>query len=94
MRLTDPKAVLGGTTLPGYQPPNVDFKRFQLAGADLLVTAGWPQGDKSGSTVELRVYETFSGQFVFHVKQRPRRQTHVSHETFSAEGKAQAKILG
>ena len=65
MRLTDPKAVLGGTTLPGYQPPNVDFKRFQLAGADLLVTAGWPQGDKSGSTVELRVYETFSGQFVF-----------------------------
>ena len=65
MRLTDPKDVLGGTTLPGYQPPNVDFKRFQLAGADLLVTAGWPQGDKSGSTVELRVYETFSGQFVF-----------------------------
>ena len=44
MRLTDPKAVLGGTILPGYQPPNVDFKRFQLAGADLLVTAGWPQG--------------------------------------------------
>ena len=65
MRLTDPKAVLGGTILPGYQPPNVDFKRFQLAGADLLVTAGWPQGDKPGSTVELRVYETFSGQFVF-----------------------------
>ena len=65
MRLTDPKAVLGGTILPGYQPPNVDFKRFQLAGADLLVTAGWPQGDKPGSTVELRVYETFSGQFVY-----------------------------
>ncbi len=65
MRLTDPKAVLGGTVMPGYQPPNVDFKRFQLAGADLLVTAGWPQGDNSGSTVELRVYETFSGQFVF-----------------------------
>ena len=65
MRLTDPKAVLGGTVMPGYQPPSVDFKRFQLAGADLLVTAGWPQGDRSGSTVELRVYETFSGQFVF-----------------------------
>ena len=65
MRITDPKAVLGGTVMPGYQPPNVDFKRFQLAGADLLVTAGWPQGDGSGSTVELRVYETYSGQFVF-----------------------------
>ena len=65
MRLTDPKAVLGGITLPGYQPPNLDFKRFQLAGADLLITAGWPNGDSSGSTVELRLYETYSGKFIF-----------------------------
>ncbi|MDD6088808.1 MAG: translocation protein TolB [Desulfovibrionaceae bacterium] len=65
MRLTDPKAVLGGDTLAGYQPPNVDFKRFQLAGADMLITAGWPQGDSSGNTVELRLYETYSGNFVF-----------------------------
>lgn len=65
MRLTDPKAVLGGDVLQGYQPPNIDFKRFQLAGADMVITAGWPQGDSSGSTVELRLYETFSGQFVF-----------------------------
>ena len=65
MRMTDPKAVLGGTVLPGYQPPNLDFKRFQLAGADMVITAGWPRGDGSGSTVELRLYETYSGQFVF-----------------------------
>lgn len=65
MRLTDPKAVLGGDVLKGYQPPNIDFKRFQLAGADMLITAGWPKGDASGSTVELRLYETYSGQFVF-----------------------------
>ncbi len=65
MRLTDPKAILGGPILPGYQPPNVDFKRFQLAGADMVITAGWPRGDSSGSTVELRLYETYSGQFVF-----------------------------
>ena len=31
---------------------------------------------------------------LFHVKQRTRRQTRVSHETFSAEGNVQAKILG
>lgn len=50
MRLTDPKAVLGGTTLPGYQPPNVDFKRFQLAArtcssppAGLRATSPGPQ---------------------------------------------------
>ncbi len=65
MRLINPQAVLGGTTLQGYKAPNVDFKRFQLAGADLLITAGWPQGDGNNSTVELRLYETYSGKFVF-----------------------------
>lgn len=65
MRLTDSKGVLGGTVLQSYQAPNVDFKRFQLAGADLLITAGWPQGDGENTTVELRLYETFSGKFVF-----------------------------
>lgn len=65
VRLTDPRAILNGDKLNGYQPPNIDFKRFQLAGADMLITAGWPKGDGEGSTVELRLYETSSGQFVF-----------------------------
>ena len=65
MRLTDPRAVLGGTVLEGYQPPNIDFRRFQIAGADMVITAGWPQGDAVNATVELRLYETYSGQFVF-----------------------------
>lgn len=65
MRLVDSGAVLGGTTLQGYQPPDIDFKRFQLAQADLLITAGWPGGDGNNSTVELRLYETSSGNFIF-----------------------------
>lgn len=65
MRLTDAKAILDGSSLEGYQPPNIDFKRFQLAGSDLLITAGWPKGDGPNSTVELRLYETYSGKFVF-----------------------------
>jgi len=65
MRLTSPSAVLGGTVLSAWQGDQVDFRRFQIAGADLLVTAHWPQGDGSGSTVELRVFETYSGKFVF-----------------------------
>jgi len=65
VRLTDEKAVLDGTVLDGYKMPEVDLKRFQLAGADLLITAGWPQGDAENSSVELRLYETYSGQFVF-----------------------------
>ncbi len=62
MQLINPQAVLGGTVLAGHKPPNIDFKRFQLAGADLLITAGWPSGDSDGSTVELTLMETSSGQ--------------------------------
>lgn len=61
MRLTDPRAVLGGTLLPGYEPPTLDFKRFQLAGSDILVTAYWPKN----SAVQLRAFETNSGQRLF-----------------------------
>ena len=65
MRLTSPQAVLGGALLAGHKPPNIDFKRFQLAGADLLVTAGWPSGDADGAAVELTLLETSSGQAMF-----------------------------
>ena len=65
MRLTPANAVLGGIVLPDYKMPGLDLKRFQLAGADLLITAFWPRGDAEGSTVEMRLYETYSGQFVF-----------------------------
>ncbi len=65
VRITQPAAVLGGTVLNAWQGANLDFKRFQIAGADLLITAYWPGGDREGGTVELRVFETFSGKFVF-----------------------------
>jgi TolB protein len=65
MRLTDPRAILGGSVLSGYQQPGLDFKRFQLAGADMLITSGWPQSEQPGGTVELRLFETASGRLVF-----------------------------
>ncbi len=65
MKLVPPAAVLGGTVLSAWQGPSLDFRRFQIAGADLLVTAYWPSGDSNGNSVELRVFETFSGKFVF-----------------------------
>jgi len=65
MKLIPPAAVLGGTVLPGWKSDSVDFRRFQIAGADLLVTAYWPGGDTENTTVELRVFETYSGKFVF-----------------------------
>ena len=65
MKLVPSSAVLGGTVLSGWQSEGIDFRRFQIAGADLVVTAFWPGGDVENSTVELRVFETFSGKFVF-----------------------------
>ncbi|MFI3272558.1 MAG: translocation protein TolB [Pseudomonadota bacterium] len=65
IRMTDSRTILGGTVLQGYKAPYIDLRRFQIAGSDLVITAGWPDGDAEKSFVELRVYEVFSGKLVF-----------------------------
>lgn len=49
-------AILGGTNLQGYDVDGIDFRRFEMAGADYLVTARWVQSNE----VELRVFGVFS----------------------------------
>ncbi len=58
------KAILGGVVLPAYSGPEVDIRRFKLSGADILITAGWPDGDTGEGpfNVELRALDTFSGE--------------------------------
>ncbi len=65
MQLTNEKSILGGTVLEGWQGGSIDFRRFQIAGADLLITQAWPNGESNGSSVEIRVFETYSGEFIF-----------------------------
>lgn len=65
MRLTDPKSVLGGTVLAGAEPPALDFKRFQLAGSDIVVTTFWPNGDSGSKPVQIRAFETNTGGRLF-----------------------------
>ena len=65
MRLTDPKAVLGGVVLAGYEPHSLDFKRFQLAGSDIIVTMFWPEGDSGTRPVQIRAFETNTGGRLF-----------------------------
>ena len=65
MNLVPDVNILGGTVLSAWSGANLDFRRFQIGGADLLITAYWPGGDSNGSKVELRVFETFSGKFIF-----------------------------
>jgi len=63
--LVKPATVLGGVLLPGADVPNIDLKRFQLAGAAVLITANWPSGDSPGRVVEMRIFDTHSGQRLF-----------------------------
>ncbi len=61
MDLTKPGSVLGGALLAGYEPPALDFKRFQLAGSDIVVTTFWP----NSGTAQMRAFETHSGKELF-----------------------------
>ena len=65
IQLVNPTAVLGGTVLPSADMPNLDLKRFQLAGAAMLITANWPEGDAPGRMVEMRIFDTDSGRRLF-----------------------------
>ncbi len=65
MQIIDPRSVLGGTKLTAINGPEVDYKRFQLAGADLLITTGWFQKAGERPYVELRTFEVMSGKLVF-----------------------------
>jgi len=65
VQLTNPSAILGGVVLSGADMPNIDLKRFQLAGAAVLITANWPGGDAPGRMVEMRIFDTNSGQRLF-----------------------------
>ena len=62
--MVDPRTVPGGTSLPAARGPEVDVKRFQLAGAHLLITSAWFQ-DGRLPRAELRVYDVTTGAFVF-----------------------------
>lgn len=65
IKTVDGATILGGNTLAGFKAPDVDLRRYQLAGVDLVITQGWPQPAAGKQPfVELRVYEAFSGKLV------------------------------
>ncbi len=56
--------ILGGVELVGVTREGIDFKRFQVSKADLLLTTGWRPEPGGAGRVELRVYEVFSTRLV------------------------------
>lgn len=65
MRIMPESIVLGGPVLENWKSDQIDFNRFMISGSDLLITSYWPDGDGNNSTVEIRLFETFSGALIF-----------------------------
>ncbi|MCF8106320.1 MAG: hypothetical protein K9K64_12635 [Desulfohalobiaceae bacterium] len=64
INIMQPEDILGGTELDGVTGKDIDFKRFALSRADLLLTLGWVQEGAGSVRVELRAFETFSGKLL------------------------------
>lgn len=65
MNLVKGHTILGGNTAAGGTGKTIDFKKFQLANVDLLITEVWPAVPNGARPrVELRAFEVFTGKLV------------------------------
>mgnify|MGYP006283755975 CR=1 FL=1 len=64
INIMQPDDILGGTELAGVTAKEIDFKRFALSRADLLLTLGWTTQEAGSLRVELRAFETFTGNLL------------------------------
>lgn len=65
MNLVADQSILGGNTLTGASSKQIDFKKYQLANVDLLITEFWPAVPEGARPkVELRAFEVFTGKLV------------------------------
>ena len=58
--MVDPRSIPGGATQNVASGPDLDLRRFQLAGAHMLITTLW-----KGNIVELRAFDVTTGKYVF-----------------------------
>ncbi|MCT4535779.1 translocation protein TolB [Halodesulfovibrio sp.] len=65
MNLIQDHTILGGNTVVGGSGKTIDFKKYQLASVDLLITEVWPDVPQNARPrVELRAFEVFTGKLV------------------------------
>jgi len=64
LSVMSPRDIVGGPSSGGYAAPNIDFNKFQLSRADIVVTAAWVGRPGSVGEVELRAYNVSSGQLI------------------------------
>ncbi|MDL2291189.1 translocation protein TolB [Desulfovibrio sp. OttesenSCG-928-F20] len=61
VRQANPNGIPGGPAVSAAEPGAEDFKRFSLAGVQLLISTYWPDA----SQVEVRCYEAAGGRWLF-----------------------------
>ena len=62
--LVDSAGVPGGANLSVANGPDLDLRRFQLAGAHILITSSWSR-EGAAPRVELRAFDVTTGSFIF-----------------------------
>lgn len=62
--IIDPRSVPGGAAQDVASGPTLDLRRFQLAGAHMLITSAWLQ-EGGRPKAELRAFDVTTGKFVF-----------------------------
>lgn len=61
VKIINPAGIPGGARVGSGTAQEVDFKRFLMAGADMLITVNWV----SDGQVEVRTFEVAQGKFMF-----------------------------
>ena len=61
VKLIPPSGIPGGASVSGGASNDIDFKRFLMAGANILITTKWV----ADSQVEMRTFEVAQGRFLF-----------------------------
>ena len=56
--------IVGGPSAGGYVAQNMDFNKFQLSRADVIVTAAWAPRPGGVGEVELRAYEVYTKRLI------------------------------
>jgi TolB protein len=73
IKVMERKEILGGAELDGVTAKDVDFRKFRLSKADLVMTMGWKPEPGSLGKLECRVYDVFgerllTGKAYYNVK--------------------------
>ena len=62
--MVDPRSVPGGAAQSVASGSDLDLRRFQLAGAHMLITSAWGQ-ENGRLKVDMRAFDVTTGKFVF-----------------------------